>query len=147
MIMSRQKPMPASLSNRAAVFIIQNQSILLLHRKKNDEVFDAVPGGTVEEGETPALTAIREIKEETGLGVTVTGPVLTLRNQGRTEFYFDAVEITGIPELGGPEAERNSPQNHYALVTVPLDRLDQRGIRPQELRDWMLARDWSANGA
>ena len=136
--------MPAPPSDRAAVFIIQNRSILLLHRVKNGEVYDAVPGGTVEKGETPSAAAIREIKEETGLTVTVTRPVLTLTNQGRTEFYFDAVETVGTPELGGPEAERNSPQNHYVLETVPISRLGERAIRPQALKRWMVNRDWDA---
>jgi len=35
-----------------------------------------IPGGSVEEGELPAEGAIREVREETGLSVKITGIIL-----------------------------------------------------------------------
>jgi len=104
--------------------------------------YDAVPGGTVEPGETPEAAAIREIEEETGLAVAVEGPVLVLQNQGREEFYFRAAAARGEPVLGGPEARRNSPGNVYRLEWVDTAALAGRPLRPEALREWLKGRAW-----
>ena len=65
--------MAEPLADRACVFIIRDGRLLLMHRAKKGEVYDAVPGGTVEPGERPEDTAVREIQEETSLDVTL-GP-------------------------------------------------------------------------
>ena len=42
--------------------------VLLVRRKNNGEKLSWVfPGGTVEVGETPFITAVRELKEETNI--------------------------------------------------------------------------------
>lgn len=136
-------PPPA---DRAAVFIRRDGKILLLYRKKDGRVYDAVPGGTINVGESPAQAAVREIHEETGLTIRVHGPVLTLQNQGRTEYYFDARDVEGDPVLGGEEAERNSAQNRYVLMWIALGDLGKRPILPPELREWMVKREWELLG-
>jgi len=128
--------------DRAAVLIVRDGHLLLLRRQKHGEVYDALPGGTLEPGETPEVAAIREIEEETGLRVRLTGPVLTLENEGRRETYFDAVEAVGEPVLGGPEARRNSAGNRYTLGWVALGEVPRRPLRPDALRAWLAARDW-----
>ena len=128
--------------DRACVFVVRNEALLLMSRHKYGDDYLAVPGGTVEPGETVEQTAVREMKEETGLDVTVTGPVLEMRNEGRREFYFDAVRAVGEPVLGGPEAKRNSPENAYALVWVPLAELEERPIQPVALKKWLVQRRW-----
>jgi len=132
--------------DRAAVFIVRDGNLLVFHRRKNGEVYDAIPGGTLEPGETPAEAAIREIGEETGLRVTLSEPVLELTNQGRRETYFDALTAVGEPRLGGPEKRRNSPENAYTLGWVPLAEAGGRPIQPEALRRWIAARDWSRLG-
>jgi ADP-ribose pyrophosphatase YjhB (NUDIX family) len=128
--------------DRAAVIIVREGNLLLLRRRKLGERYDALPGGTIEPGETPEAAAIREIREETSLRVRLAGPVLTLENEGRRETYFDAVEAVGEPVLGGPEACRNSKANSYALNWVALGKIPRRPLRPLALRVWLAARDW-----
>ncbi len=136
--MTRSRPR----GDRAVVFIVRDGSLLLFRRHKYGDDYYAVPGGTVEPGETPEQTAVREMKEETGMDVAVSEPVLALENEGRREFYYDALRATGEPRLGGPEAERNSPENSYELVWVPLDELDRYPVQPRALGRWLAARDW-----
>jgi 8-oxo-dGTP diphosphatase len=135
--------MPRPPSDRAAVFLRRGESLLLIRRVKFGEVYDAIPGGKIEPGETPGEAAAREVMEETGLTVSLTGPVLTLHNQGRVETYFDGIPGKGDAVLGGPEAAKNSPENSYSLEWVPVGDLSDRPIRPEALRGWMAARDWS----
>ena len=125
------------------MFIVQGECLLVLHRRKLGNVYDAIPGGKIEDGETPAEAAVREIEEETGLFVSVGAPVLVLTNEGRREFYFDALKATGEPVLGGPEAERTNPTNEYILGWVALTDLAHAPIRPPALKAWLMARDWN----
>jgi 8-oxo-dGTP diphosphatase len=138
--------MASRRADRAAVLVRRGDRILLLHRGKSGEVYDALPGGKIEPGETPAEAAVREVREETGLEVTVSGPVLVLANEGRQEVYFDAEAPDGDAVLGGPEAERNSPENSYALEWVPVASLSGRPLRPAPLKRWLVERFASAEG-
>ena len=115
----------------------------MLHRRKYGAIYDAVPGGKLEDGESPPAAAEREIREETSIRVEVGAPVLVLDNQGRREFYFDALKAEGDPVLGGEEAEKSNPQNYYALDWLPLTDLGTAPLKPDALKAWLVARDWT----
>jgi 8-oxo-dGTP diphosphatase len=122
---------------------VRDERLLVIHRQKRGETYDALPGGKLEPGETPEQAAVREVAEETGMTVRVGAPVLVLDNEGRREFYFDALDAKGEPVLGGPEAERHSPENSYVLGWVPLTDLEHAPIRPAPLKSWLSTRRWS----
>ena len=124
------------------VFIVRDGRLLVIHRRKRGESYDAIPGGKLEPGETPEEAAVREVAEETGMTVRVGAPVFVLENEGRRESYFDALEAKGEPVLGGPEAERNSPENAYVLDWIPLHDLSNAPIKPAALKIWMVSREW-----
>lgn len=50
--------------------IIKDRKILLVHRSYGQKTW-TMPGGTIESGESPMQTAVREMKEETGLEVEI----------------------------------------------------------------------------
>ena len=67
-------PRPNSLVPAASAIVVEkNGHILLEHRVDND--LWALPGGTMEPGETIGQTVVREVLEETGLRVEPTGIV------------------------------------------------------------------------
>jgi ADP-ribose pyrophosphatase YjhB (NUDIX family) len=61
--------------------------ILLIHKTDND--LWALPGGGHEIGEYIAETVVREVKEETGYDVEVTGIIGTYTNPGHVMAYDD----------------------------------------------------------
>ena len=97
-----------------------------------------LPGGGVHHGESPVDSLVREIKEESGLAVTV-GPLLTVLSDVRTipdgtslhtvRIIYEVASWSGTlrPELDGttdavgwftPEEVRTMPLAHYVELVV-----------------------------
>ena len=106
----------------------------LLYRFKKGSEYYAVPGGSVEPGETIEQTAAREIKEETGLDVTLQRLLAEFKNQGRMEHYFVADLFEGEPVFGGPELLKQSDQNVYRLEWIPLAEIGHIPLLPEAIQ-------------
>jgi len=64
-----QNPIPA-----AGAIIVQNEEILLVKRAHPPRIgFWCIPAGFMEWSEHPTKTAVREVREETGLDIELTG--------------------------------------------------------------------------
>jgi 8-oxo-dGTP diphosphatase len=71
-----EAPKPNSIRPATAVALFNSGGeLLLLHRKDNDKW--TMPGGTLDSGESLADCAIREVLEETGLQIRITGLIST----------------------------------------------------------------------
>lgn len=57
---------------RAQVVLLDEGLILLARHERGNHPYWVLPGGAVEEGETAAEAAVREVREETGLEIRVT---------------------------------------------------------------------------
>ena len=121
---------------RAVAIIIDRSipSVLLIHRWKDGREYYVLPGGKIEDGETPAEACAREALEETGLQVAVGPELISLVNLGRPEHYFLVDSFTGALELGFPERDWQTPQNIYQLEWVPAHRFTQVNLFPVEIR-------------
>ena len=75
--------------NRSVAIVIRNGKILMerlcYKDANNGKEFFSVPGGGIEEGETPEQAAIRELKEECGLDGTIVKPLSVIYSHGRKE--------------------------------------------------------------
>ena len=100
--------------------------ILLIH--KTDNNLWALPGGGHDIGESIADTVVREVKEETGYDVEVTGLVGTYTNPGHVMAYDDGevrqqFSLCFKAQLLGGEA-RTSSESKAVTWVAPGDLLD-----------------------
>lgn len=116
--------------SRGITFI--NDDVLLIerYRKENNEIlhYFTIPGGGVEEGEDYVTAAIRETEEETGVKTKLI-KYLTKEDYGTGICYWHYLEyLSGTPQLGGEELERNNSDNHYKVVLININDIDNVNI-------------------
>jgi 8-oxo-dGTP pyrophosphatase MutT (NUDIX family) len=80
-------PANSVVPSASAVITNDNGEILLLKRRDNN--LWTIPGGGHDIGETIQDTAVREVREETGLGVRITGLVGVYTNPAHVMAYTD----------------------------------------------------------
>ena len=61
--------MHKNIRNAVRTFLIEDNSVICTKYKVDNVGYIDIPGGKIEEGEIPTQTAIREMKEETGITV------------------------------------------------------------------------------
>ncbi|HYI57482.1 MAG TPA: NUDIX domain-containing protein [Microlunatus sp.] len=112
------------------VFDHDNAHVLLMRRFRDGQHYYVVPGGGIEPGETAREACLRELTEETSLRATQIRLTFTSDHDGARTAYFLIEDAEGVPRIGGPEADRNSPTNQYELRWVALHDLASIALRP-----------------
>lgn len=102
------------------VAVLQDEMVLLTQRE--DFAVWCLPGGAVDPDEPPHVAAVREVREETGLHVQLTGLIAVisrpyLGEEGRITFVFAAVPNGG--QL------RPDPREVLDLAFFAADRLPE----------------------
>lgn len=81
-------PRPNSIAVAVSAFVLNDQGHLLMIRRTDNDLY-AIPGGQLELGETLSQTAVREVKEETGIDIEVTDIVGLYSNPHHVMAYDD----------------------------------------------------------
>lgn len=95
-------------------FIEQKEHILITRRALDTHFggFWELPGGKVEEGETPSLALIRELKEELGIEISK-AHLLCKISQGLIDFYlYHVVAYQYEPKLLAGQMDMRWTQMH-----------------------------------
>ena len=125
-----RQPKDNSHHHRASVIVLdkkQRRFLMMYRREQGKEKFVTLGGGS-ESDETPEQTAIREIKEEAGLDVTLDKKLATIEYKNCTDHVFLATEFSGTPKLSGEEKERHSEDNFYEPRWIEIDKLQDLKI-------------------
>lgn len=120
---------------RAAVVVIEGETVALIERIRDGRRYYLFPGGGVEPGETPENAATREAQEELGLDVEI------FRLVGRTTFgggqlYYLARTTGGLFGAGRGEemtGEYIAEYGSYRAVRWPVAGLADIDLRPRDL--------------
>ena len=128
-----------------AIVTDDSGDLLLVHKTDND--LWALPGGGMDPGESIAQAAVREVKEETGIDVEVTGVVGLYTNPGHVMAYDDgevrqqcSVCFT-TRHLGGTVTTSSETSE---VEFVPIGKLDRLNIHPSmrlRIQHWQEHRD------
>lgn len=137
------------MKKRVRAIIVQNRSILLMHRIKQDREYWVFPGGGLEETDlSPEEGLKRECFEELGVKVEV-GNFFTEEEYGpseerQVELFYCCEIINGVVGLGkGPEFTRDSKQfGVYDPQWVPISDLTNKNVQPTPVRDKVIAAGW-----
>ena len=95
------------MRNRSVAIVVRNGAVLVEKTYYEGRYFYALPGGGIEEGESPEETALRELKEECGLDGKIIKPLnIVHKKDGSREYVYEIavseeqIAITGKdPEL------------------------------------------------
>jgi len=121
----------------ARAIIIENDKLMVFYRERvvnNERIcYFSLPGGHVEKEEMARDTVVRELKEELNIDILVDYEVGSINVDNKLERYFVCHRVSGEPILGGEELLRNSSDNYYEFRYLPIDELDNSGIRAYEL--------------
>lgn len=111
--------------------IIQDNKVLLIHRRKNGDEYFVFPGGGVEDDESPEEAVLREIFEETGLSVLSLEKAFEIIdiNQHPVHLFFASVE-DGTPVLVGEEKDVSCDQDWYNPEWFDVSILNQKNVYP-----------------
>ena len=115
---------------RANALVVCGKRVLMVKYRADGEEYWVLPGGGIEDGETPEQAAVRELKEECGINGSVlrfAGYFARSDGNGAYTYLIDAVEQE--PVLGFDEA-------HRKLVGVAWKSLDELSERD---RAWLFA--------
>ena len=119
------------MRNRSVVFVIRNKKILmekLSYPSLGNRVFYSIPGGGIEDGESPEQAAIRELKEECGLDGTIVRKLTELYNNDRTEHVFEVKVPDNQEPITGydPEESGNDDPPLKEVLWLALDEISEK---------------------
>ena len=125
------------MEKTSRVVIIDDGKLIVFFRRKvvdgKEITYYAIPGGHVEGNETSEETAIREIKEELNLDIEILGYLGKMVVGNKQDDYYHAKIVGGNLQFGGEELDRNCYENYYEVRKLPIEDIDNSGIRAIDL--------------
>jgi ADP-ribose pyrophosphatase YjhB (NUDIX family) len=135
-------PKPNSLVPAASAIVTNERGEILMQRRV-DNNFWALPGGTMDFGETIVQTAEREVREETGLDVRVDGIIGTFSDPRHIIEYSDGevrqqFNICFHASLVGGELRASEESTEVRWIpTDELERLEIHRTTRQRLEHFL----------
>src|SRR4051812_33371250 len=127
-----QAPKANNLIPAASAIVVDDAGRILLHKRTDNEYW-SIPGGAMEPGETIAETAVREVREETGIEARVERLLGVYSNPHHVTVYDDGevrqqFSVCFLCRAVGGELATSSESSEVRFVA--LDDVDALSIHP-----------------
>lgn len=135
---------PVVRRSARALLVDEQQRLVLIERTKPGQpVYWTAPGGGVEDGESAVTAVEREIVEELGATASVGGRVLLVSTPSGDGVAVQEVFVARLRTLR--EQDRtgaewsDASRGGYAVARVPLDEVCEINLKPDVLREFVMA--------
>ncbi len=127
---------------RGVAVVVRGHKLLVMGRVLDGYAYAVLPGGGIEPGETAEEAAVRELAEECSLEGTVVRRLFDGEHGGRSASYVLIEAPEGEAVLGGPEADAQSPDDHYQPLWVTAGELPMLPLLPDGVGDLVVDAVW-----
>ena len=125
------------MRNRSGIILIEDNNLAVIERQRAGLHYFVIPGGGIDESETPEQTAVREAEEELGIIVELKQKVAEVFISENTQYYFLAGRVSGEFGTGtGEEYGEYKPEHGTYLPTwMPINDVASNNVVPRQLAD------------
>ena len=133
---------------------LEREGRVLLMRRANTGFFDglfSLPGGHVEAGESVAMTAVREAREELGIeldpsALATIGVMHRLSDTNRIDFFLRAARWGGSPTIAEPD--KCDHLAWFATEALPDGMVPyvRRALLTERSEPWVVEDGWEGGG-
>jgi 8-oxo-dGTP diphosphatase len=117
------------MNHRACGAVIQDNEILMVRHIHDGRDYWTLPGGAIEENETPENAAVREVLEETGLDLKATRFLFSTKNQNGSSshcFMMSRLSTEQVATLGHDPEQAHLRQSERMLQDIAWYSLDAK---------------------